>query len=105
MAAASTSSQANGTSYDSVKRMRTDDGTGSQHGTGSRGSFDASERKRKTPTPAYHMIETPRAQPLPRPVDNDDDNANNSDSTSDNDDIPARLPDSVRQSLITSQRL
>ncbi|ERT01407.1 hypothetical protein HMPREF1624_02653 [Sporothrix schenckii ATCC 58251] len=100
-----TSSQANGTSYDSVKRMRTDDGTGSQHGTGSRGSFDASEPKRKTPTPAYHLLETPRAQPLPRPVANDDDNANNSDSSSDNDDIPARLPDSVRQSLSASQRL
>ncbi|KAL1899553.1 hypothetical protein Sste5346_002955 [Sporothrix stenoceras] len=93
------SSQA-GPSYNSIKRMRTNDG--SQHGSGSR-SFESNGLRRKTPTPGYPLLETPRAQPLPRPADNEDDNM--SDSSSDNDDIPARLPDSVRQSLSASQRM
>lgn len=85
---------------DSSKRARTDDGN--PFGTGSRGTaFDSAEARRKTPTPSHALHETPRAQPLPRPA-NDDDNM--SDSSSDNDDIPARLPDSVRQSLSASQR-
>lgn len=94
-----TSSQTNGGSYNAAKRVRTDDGT--QYGTGSRSTFDSSDLRRKTSTPGYPILETPRAQPLPRPIDDDD---NMSDSSSDNDDIPARLPDSVRQSLSASQR-
>lgn len=86
----------------SIKRMRTNDG--SQHGSGSRGSFDADDLKRKTPIPGYPMVETPRAQPLPRPAAADEDD-NMSDSSSGSDDIPARLPDSVRQSLSASQRM
>lgn len=87
----------------SAKRMRTNDG--SQHGSGSRGSFDAADLKQKTPTPRYPMVETTRAQPLPRPAAAADEDDNMSDSSSGSDDIPARLPDSVRQSLSASQRM
>ncbi|CAK7218564.1 hypothetical protein SEUCBS140593_003589 [Sporothrix eucalyptigena] len=101
-----TSSQPiDGTAY-AVKRVRTENGTpsGRRSESESRESPDSTHRRRKTPTPgkAPPMAETLRAQRLPQPADDDDDNM--SDSSSDNDDIPARLPDSVRQSLSASQR-
>ncbi|CAK7236090.1 hypothetical protein SBRCBS47491_009517 [Sporothrix bragantina] len=102
-----TSSQGDGTAPYAVKRARADGATpaGSRSASVSRGTPEVIERKRDTiaPSATISMTETPRAERLPPPPAEDDDD-NMSDSSSDNDDIPARLPDSVRQSLTSSQR-
>ncbi|CAK7217362.1 hypothetical protein SCUCBS95973_003123 [Sporothrix curviconia] len=101
-----TSSQGDGAASYAVKRARVEGDTpaGSRSGSLSQGTPETTDQGRVTVTSgaSVPMTETPRAVRLPPPPANDDDD-NISDSSSDNDDIPARLPDSVRQSFSLSQ--